>query len=171
MNIRTHGIDTLLSIYNSTVGKIPNNYIIKKNGSISWKNLRTLISIVAKNEKQHLLNEYEHRKRFDNFKFPETTSKEKDTLLQNIPIIYRTQEKYIEPTIPGWNSRYYKTLFKNESDKEFIKKVSINYLEGLEWVFKYYTKGCVDWKWKYNYHYPLYLPIYLTIYLISIQIF
>ena len=154
MNIRTHGIDTLLSIYNSTVGKTPNNYIIKKNGAISWKNLRTIISIVAKNEKQHLVNEYEYRKRFDNFKFPETTSKEKDTLLQNTPIIYRTQEHYIEPNNPGWNTRYYKTLFKNESDKEFIKKVSMNYLEGLEWVFKYYTKGCIDWKWKYNYHYP-----------------
>ena len=76
MNIRTHGIDTLLSIYNSTVGKIPNNYIIK-NGSISWKNLRTLISIVAKNEKQHLLNEYEHRKRFDNFKFLKLPQKKK----------------------------------------------------------------------------------------------
>ena len=75
-------------------------------------------------------------------------------MFQNVPIIYRNQESYICPEANFWESRYYKSLFKSQPTNKFMKDLCSNYLEGLEWVFKYYSKGCYDWQWKYNYHYP-----------------
>ena len=155
MNIRTHGISSLLDIYTKKIGNIPNNFLInKENHHIIWKNVRKIIKEVADNEEKFLLQEYELRRKYDRFKFQQTTEKEKETMFQNVPIIYRNQESYICPEANFWESRYYKSLFKSQPTNKFMKDLCSNYLEGLEWVFKYYSKGCYDWQWKYNYHYP-----------------
>ena len=154
MNIRTHGISVLLDVYTKTVGNVPNNFIITSNFTINWKNLRKVLTNIAKDETKYLLEEYSKRKRFDSYKYPESTREEKERLFQNVPTIYRSQETYISPENEFWESRYYKTLFKQEPNDDFLKTVSINYIEGLEWVFKYYTTGCISWRWKYDYIYP-----------------
>ncbi len=86
--------------------------------------------------------------------------------LDILPYVFRETEKKIEPQKKGWQRRYYKYLLdsdvKNRYDREtrkiksnvFISNLSQNFLEGLEWTLKYYTSGCPDWQWKYNYHYP-----------------
>lgn len=55
---------------------------------------------------------------------------------------------------PGWKERYYKLKFDVEiTDKEFIKKVAMEYTEGLVWVLRYYYQGCSSWGWFYPFHY------------------
>lgn len=91
-------------------------------------------------------------------------------LFQNTPVLYRQEEHFINPHEKGWEERYYNILFpkdEGEDRKQKIKKICMNYLEGLDWVFHYYLLGEVDWEWKYNYHYPPLLkdlaPISMTV--------
>ena len=87
-------------------------------------------------------------------KFGYKTEEERMMRYQNIPIKNREKEKYIDPNNYGWQRRYYEVLFKSDNSEEFKKEICMNFLEGLEWVMKYYTKGCIDWNWTYKYNYP-----------------
>jgi 5'-3' exoribonuclease 2 len=168
MNIRTHGIQALLDLYRMYIGSAPDRFFISKHtGKIEWKNVKLFIGEVAKREHEFLLNEYGVRAKWDRRTFPETTEKEKEDLLTNVPMVFRQEEKYICPEEEGWESRYYKCLFRIDKDttkdttKEDIRRVCVNYLEGLEWVYSYYTTGCLDWTWKYHYAYP---PLFVDLF-------
>lgn len=166
LNIRTHGIQRLLDVYRSCIGNVPNRYLVSNMSAsntsgtvpntykIVWREVSRLFQALAKDEHGFILQEYALRKKWDSKtvdSFPKKTMKEKEELLLNTPILYRAEESYICPKEKGWQDRYYRLLF----DKEVvIKDICINYLEGLEWVCKYYIEGGIDWKWKYKYHYP-----------------
>ena len=151
MNIRTQGIQALMDTYRLYIGSEKDCFLISREGRIQWKNVGILLREIAKRENDLLKNEYFARDKFHKYQYSEPkTQKEREDLLQNCPVIYRAEEKYICPDEPGWETRYYKALLPGV-DKRVLCN---NYLEGLEWTFKYYSSGCVDWKWKYNYHYP-----------------
>ena len=57
----------------------------------------------------------------------------------NIPIKNRETEKYINPYESMWQKRYYEKLFLKQETKQLKRDISINYLEGLEWVINYYS--------------------------------
>jgi 5'-3' exonuclease len=87
-----------------------------------------------------------------------------------LPMKERSIEKYINPFQRDWEYRYYKALFDIEITDERKKQICVNYLEGLEWTFYYYIKGCIDWRWCYNYHYaPLFKDLVKYIPQMSIQ--
>ena len=148
VNIRTGGIHFLLSVYKNVI--YPKKRLTD-NGKILWNNVFIMIDWIAKMEEDLIKTEYKRRDKLTKRHF---TYKDDMDKLDNIPIKMRDVEEYIDPFHSGWHSRYYKTLFKIDMSRHFIRNICNNYLEGLEWVMKYYTTGCCDWGWKYNYNYP-----------------
>ncbi len=125
------------------------------NKKIHWKNLRKLVQELAKNEETYCIEEMKQREKMEK-RTKENMGRFKtaEDKLMACPMYDRTVEKYINIGDDGWRERYYKELFGIEITDQRRKQICINYLEGLEWNFKYYTQDCPDWKWKYNYKYP-----------------
>ena len=152
INIRTDGIDKLLNAYKQHLGGTKE--LLIKNNSIQWKNLRKILMTIASREEEYLIDEVKKRDKYEFRNYPETTPEEIFLKFNALPTYERGCEKYIDPSNKGWRERYYNELLDVEIDDVRVHQISNNYLEGLEWTFKYYTTGCPDWLWCYKYHYP-----------------
>ena len=158
LNIRTNGIDTLMNTYRRLIGCKADRFFISRDMRIQWKWVLLFITELAKYEHDYILAEYDLREKWGKRKWLVGTAEERDNTFNSVPVIYRAEEEYICPKERGWEARYYKSLFHEHVSaanmNDFSRKVSLNYLEGLEWVFKYYTVDCPHWRWKYHFHYP-----------------
>jgi len=86
------------------------------------------------------------------------------TDFMTIPLQERAVERYIDPYRENWEFRYYDALFGidihanrkrggTDSGIDRVQSICVNYIEGLEWTMRYYSTGCVDWRWTYKYPY------------------
>jgi len=149
LNIRTTGMEVLMDVYSKEIGNYPTRYLIDKpTKQIMWQNVHILFQALAKIEEKLYTNEMKYRKRFDTMKWEIDLEKQ----LNQVPVMFRGKEKYINAPEDGWQNRYYKALFHTSAE---VREVSAKqYCEGLNWVFQYYTVGCSNWHWRYDYHYP-----------------
>jgi 5'-3' exonuclease len=151
LNIRTNGTDVLLTTYSKMCGNFHEKFLVSKSLEIEWKNVNKFIYELAKYEQERFLGESTIRKKWGKRNWKTETDDDLDFLKQSVPVIYRSEELYIEPSQPYWQNRYYNCLFGENVDR---KTVCRNYLEGLEWVFRYYTQNCPHWRWRYAFSYP-----------------
>lgn len=151
LNIRTKGIDHLIYAYKNSLGE--QKLYLTDGNKIVWKNLRKYIEFLASNEHDYILDEYRVREKMAKNANLNKRELASDELLL-LPMKDRSVEMYIDPFESGWHERYYRSLFDIKINDARCKEICINYLEGLEWTMKYYTSGCVDWRWTYKYHYP-----------------
>ena len=152
VNIRTTGVNIMLSAYKNTIGKTKN--VLTDGNKIYWKQVNKLIQFISDQEDDSLKDEYNKRRRWEKRRYVTKTDEEKLYKVSMLPTYNRILEEEIDPFSKNLENRYYKTLFETDITGDEKKRICINYLEGLEWTMKYYTHGCIDWKWSYKYHYP-----------------
>jgi len=154
LNIRTSGIDTLMCGYGECKRKDNNFKLLNDEGKIVWRSYKELIKILSVKEEDLIKEEYRKRRKPRKYLKPMKGVSEIEDKLLRLPMMDRDLEEYINPFNNGWEVRYYKELLDMDIDETRMKEICINYLEGLEWTYKYYVGDCADWEWEYKYDYP-----------------
>jgi len=63
-------------------------------------------------------------------------------------------DKKYEAKFQEWKNQHYVTKFEWGLDnEEELRKLTENYVQGLQWVLYYYYRGVASWPWFYRYHY------------------
>jgi len=142
LNIRTNGIPRLMTAYREKIGKYVDRYLVNwEKHEIQWKWVALLMSELAKNEHECIVEEFLYRKEQSvKNSLKSDTAAEREDLFNRTPMIYRMDEEYMCPVEKGWEERYYRVK-GYERSQSFTDELCQNYKEGLEWVYEYYTQG------------------------------
>ena len=155
INIRTTGIELLIDVYRKMLK--PNEHLTDGK-IIYWKNVRKCIDELVIIERESICDYITWKENLKEKSIAKINNcKDLEEKLNMVPTLDITTEQYINPNLFYWQDRYYSKLFHFKKTDERIKQVCINFLETLEWTMKYYSIGCVDWKFCYKYnHAPLF---------------
>jgi 5'-3' exoribonuclease 1 len=85
-------------------------------------------------------------KRYDNAQALDLTSADAQAAMEA-----KYKQKFQE-----WKDKYYFEKFEDwtpENKEEELRKLTENYVQGLQWVLYYYYRGIASWPWFYGYHY------------------
>ena len=154
LSIKGGGITTLIETYVSLHNKTGQYLLLNNNGKnfINLPIFKIFINKLSQNEDNKLIKMTQQKLRKKPFIKKRSSQIEIELQqLQLYPMYNRKKEKIVNMGSEGWEERYYLNCFNIDNESE-IKKVCINYYEGLIWNLKYYFEECYSWTWYYKYN-------------------
>lgn len=138
LEIIQNGIETIIAVARD-VGKYYGHITRKEGGRILFNLLPLqLFFVTISGEEKGILEEKLSKKKSY---FP-------DLLLEQYSIMEEDGKYNLD--IEGYREGYCQKHFQVE---ESMEEICHKYLEGMQWVLSYYTKGVPNWKWSFPYHY------------------
>jgi 5'-3' exoribonuclease 1 len=150
LHIGLSGVQYLLGIYRDVVGD--QKSILDGDGKPRPAVLERLFDKMAGSEDEMVANYYESSRRRKYRDTPGQSPMEKELRkIDFLPLLQPVKDT-VMLNQKGWRSRYYHRFLRSrEVFPEDIEELCQHYLEGLNWTFHYYTKGCQDWRWHFPY--------------------
>ena len=142
IEIMEGGMEVLVDVYKDVCKEY--GHLTKKNLSgdiiLNKKTLAVFIGTISLHEKSLFENKLKKKDKF----FPDLMLEKhaKRILGENTSISY-------ELNFDEYRHEYYTTNFEQKD----IKTICHDYIEGMQWVLSYYTKGVPNWNWYFPHHY------------------
>ena len=132
------GIELILDVYKET-GAIYGHITQFINDRVEFcpLPLDVFLTNIGLHEKENLECKLEKKREF----FP-------DPLLESCAESTKDGKWIVD--INKYKTEYFSSSFPDVTNE---KKLCHDYLEGMQWVLSYYTRGVSNWKWNFRYHY------------------
>jgi len=161
LSIDKGAINYLLKLYVNILGKYDKN-IINDDNQINYDILLELLKLMSEDEDNSLKlyhNNY-YKKKYNDYDRKDNYEKQLKKV-EFMPLLTNTYND-VNFNKSNWRERYYARYFNTENYREIDKiKVYQQYLEGLNWILKYYTGDCPSWSWCYTFNFsPSILDLY-----------
>ena len=137
IEIIENGIELILQIYRE-VGASYGHITEKIDGKIRFipQSLEVFLGTVGHHEKENFEAKLQNKQNFFT-----------DLILEKSAT--QIDEKW-NVDIETYKQVYWEQSFPQDISQE---QICHEYLEGMQWVISYYTRGVPNWKWNYKYHY------------------
>ena len=136
------GIEMMFDVYKNVGSEYGHITKISKNTGLvkfSKKSLKAFMGTISQYEKGVLEDKLSHKDRY----FP-------NPILEKCA---KYNEGKYELDLESYREEYYTANLPDSKDEEGERKICHDYLEGMQWVLSYYTRGATNWKWRFPYHY------------------
>lgn len=133
------GIETMIDVYKNVAEEYGHLTEYKKNGvRFVKKSFEVFLGTLSQYEKGILQDKMKKKDSFFPDPVLESCSRQDNDGNWDVDIV-KYREKYYSESLP--------------EESKNMRKLCHSYLEGLQWVLTYYTKGVSNWKWRYPSHY------------------
>jgi len=167
INLRYDGLNTLMDVYKRLCDKYFGNFYLTDLNDEDILNIPALkefikeLSLEEEGRMKNILHIRDKQERKYKNIFKNTNNiKKLEELNNHKPILERTKEKQIFNNMKYWKTNYYMEMIYHKCYsppyedvlKEKIDDMCNNHLQSLYWCIHYYLRGCISWRFSYNYN-------------------